>query len=89
MGEALIHDALAEMQGRSHEGPEYVMDIVTHKVRAASPWDSLEKAIDSLLEYNIYLLVVLKKEKRAGIITEIDLVRAIGNQNFARVPCGG
>lgn len=54
--------------------------------RAVSPWDSLDEAIECLLQYSIHSSVVLKKGKLAGIIMETDLVRTFWISAVLQIP---
>jgi CBS domain-containing protein len=54
-------------------------DILLHKGRrvfGCSPSDSLQQAVEYLIEHNIGSLVVLEHGRMVGIITERDILRA-------------
>jgi CBS domain-containing protein len=83
MGESLIRDAQAEMCGHAYEGPEHVFDIMTRRVETIDAGASLVEAIVRLLETRGHSLVVTENNQLAGIITETDIVQAIGDHDVA------
>jgi CBS domain-containing protein len=54
-----------------------VSEIMTKKVYTISPDSTLKECAEALNKYNINGLVVVEKEKVAGVITRSDIFKAI------------
>ncbi len=54
-----------------------VSEIMTQKVYTISPDSTLKECAEALNKYNINGLVVVEKEKVAGVITRSDIFKAI------------
>ena len=73
-----LRDAQAQEKGEFYLGPTQVHEVMTTDVRTISSSATAEQAIAELLRHEIHCLPVVDARKLLGIITDTDLLRAIG-----------
>lgn len=78
LGEASGRDAKAQESGAFFVEPGRALDIMTKEVATISPAASVGQAADELLSRRIHCLPVLEEGKLIGIVTDTDILRAIG-----------
>ena len=78
LGRAAALDAEAQESGKFYIGPSEVCEIMTESVRTISPSATTEAATDELLRHHVHCLPLVDDRKLIGMITDTDLLRAIG-----------
>lgn len=81
LGEAVTRDEQAQESGGFYLGPTNVLDILTTHVRTIAPDDTLVAAISDMLRHHIHALPVVENHELCGIVTETDVLRAIGGRS--------
>lgn len=77
-GNASVLDARAQESGKYFLGPSEVHEVMTTDVRTVAPHTTTKTAIEELLHHKIHCLPVVDDEILIGLITDTDLLRAIG-----------
>ena len=77
-GSASAQDAQAQESGKFFMGPSEVGEVMTTDVRTVTPNTSTATAIEDLLHHKIHCLPVIDDDILLGLITDTDLLRAIG-----------
>lgn len=78
LGESAVRDEQAQQRGDFYLGPTAVMEVMSSPVRTTTPAATIRTVIDELLSHRIHALPVVADGTLIGIITESDIVRAIG-----------
>lgn len=77
-GTQTIEDEQSEAAGATYFGASTVLEFMTKNVRTISPDDSLLDAIESIVGLGIGALPVMHDRRLVGILTDTDIVRALG-----------
>jgi len=80
-GRESIADQQAQAGGKMYIGPSSVMEVMSRHVRTISPDSTLREAAHSMIESRISCLPVTQGDEIVGILTDSDLLRAIGASN--------
>lgn len=78
LGNAAAMDAKAQESGEFYLGPSEVGNVMTKVLQTISPSATVETAGDELLRHKVHCLLVVDDGKLLGVITDTDLLRAIG-----------
>ena len=76
-GDAATLDAKAQDAGEYYLGPSTVREIMSTSVQSVASTTTTRAAIEQMLQHRIHCLAVVD-EKPVGVITDTDLLRAIG-----------
>lgn len=78
LGNAAAMDAQAQESGKFYMGPSEVCEVMTKVLQTISPSATIETAVEELLQHKVHCLLVVDDRKLLGVITDTDLLRAIG-----------
>jgi CBS domain-containing protein len=78
LGNAAAKDAQAQESGKLYLEPSEVCRVMTKVLRTISPSASVEAAAEELLRHKVHCLLVVDDGKLLGVITDTDLLKAIG-----------
>jgi CBS domain-containing membrane protein len=78
LASSALRDAEAQEDGEFYLGPSQVHEVMAKDVRTISSSSTVEQAINELLRHGIHSLPIVDSWKLLGIITDTDLLRAIG-----------
>jgi acetoin utilization protein AcuB len=76
-----LRDAAAQEKGEFYLGPIEVHEVMTKDVRTIPSSATAERAITELLRHGIHSLPIVDARQLVGIITDTDLLRAIGAED--------
>jgi len=78
LGRAAAQDAQAQATGKFYLGPTEAGELMTADVQTILPSATTEAAIGQLLQHKIHCLPVVEGDRLWGVITDTDLLRALG-----------
>ncbi len=78
LGQAAIQDAAAQDSGKYYLGPTEVCEVMTQEVRTIPLSATTEMVIEELLRHHVHCLPVMDHNRLVGMITDTDVLRAIG-----------
>ena len=78
LGRAAVLDAQSQESGKLYMGPLKVIEIMSQSVKTIPSSATTQTAVEELLRSKIHCLPVVDNGKPIGIITDTDLLRAIG-----------
>ena len=67
---------------------ELAWEICSHNVIEVHPLDKLEKLVESVLKNGVHHLLVVEDEMIVGVISSVDLIRAMQNRHTAIAAAG-
>lgn len=81
LGRSSYRDAEAQETGEFYLGPTDVQHVMTKDIQTIPSSATTEKAIEVLLRHTIHSLPIVDARRLVGIITDTDLLRAIGAED--------
>lgn len=81
LASSTLRDAEAQENGEFYLGPSKVHEVMTKDVRTIRSSVTAEQAISTLLRHGIHSLPIVDARQLVGIITDTDLLRAIGAED--------
>jgi CBS domain-containing protein len=78
LGRAAALDAKAQKSGKLYLGPSEVCEVMTNQVQTIPSTATTEMVIEELLRHKVHCLPVVENGRLLGMITDTDLLRAIG-----------
>jgi CBS-domain-containing membrane protein len=81
LASSTLRDAEAQENGEFYLGPSEAHEVMTKDVRTIPSTATAERAIAELLRHGIHALPIVDARQLQGIITDTDLLRAIGAED--------
>lgn len=81
LASSALRDAEAQENGEFYMGPSQAHEVMTKDVQTIPSSCTAKRAIAELLRHGIHSLPIVDARKLMGIITDTDLLRAIGAQD--------
>jgi CBS domain-containing protein len=81
LGRSAVLDAQSQESGKLYMGPSEVDEIMSPAVKTLPSTATTQTAIDELLRSRFHCLPVVDSDKLLGLITDTDLLRAIGTMD--------